>query len=154
MKKYILLLIIFVLVILDQTSKIMIEDYFAVGEDLSIIPGFFNLVLVYNKGVAFGMMSNWDEATRQLLLVGIGLLASIMIIWMYFKEYRGSKLGSLCLALIVAGALGNIVDRIRIGKVVDFLDFHLAANHWPAFNFADSYICVGVVVLMFVKTKK
>ncbi len=154
MKKNLLALIIIVLIILDQASKLSIENYFQLGEDLSIIPGFFNLVLVYNKGVAFGMMANWDDSTRQMLLIGIGLLASIMIVWMYLKEYRNSQVGSLCLSLIVAGAFGNIIDRIRIGKVVDFLDFYISGNHWPAFNFADSYICVGVVILMFVKTAK
>lgn len=154
MKKYLLVLIIFVLIILDQASKLAIESYFELGDDLAIIPGFFNLVLVYNKGVAFGMMATWDDNTRQMLLVGIGLLASAMIVWMYLKEYRNSQLGSFCLSLIVAGAIGNIIDRIRIGKVVDFLDFFIGSSHWPAFNFADSYICVGVVILMFVKTAK
>ena len=152
MKKIYLALIIIALIILDQISKISIESYFTEGSELVIIPGFFNLVLVYNKGVAFGMMSNWEDSTRQMILIIIGILASIMITWMYFKEYANSKIGSFCLSIIVAGAIGNVIDRIRIGKVVDFLDFYIKGNHWPAFNFADSYICIGVAILMFVKT--
>lgn len=109
------------------------------------VTGFFNLVLVWNRGVSFGMFQAGSEEGRWLL-VGVALVVSaVLVIWLW-RERR--SLPRLAIWLILAGALGNVVDRVRYGAVVDFLDFHAFGYHWPAFNVADSAIVVGAVALV------
>jgi len=109
------------------------------------VTGFFNLVLVWNRGVSFGMFQAGSEAGRWLL-VGVALLVSALLVVWLRRERR--KLPRLAIWLILAGALGNVVDRVRYGAVVDFLDFHAFGYHWPAFNVADSAIVVGAALLV------
>lgn len=109
------------------------------------VTGFFNLVLVWNRGVSFGMFQAGSEEGRWLL-VGMALVVSaVLVIWLW-RERR--SLPRLAIWLILAGALGNVVDRVRYGAVVDFLDFHAFGYHWPAFNVADSAIVVGAAILV------
>lgn len=109
------------------------------------VTSFFNLVLVWNRGVSFGMFQAGSEEGRWLL-VGVALVVSaVLVIWLW-RERR--SLPRLAVWLILAGALGNVVDRVRYGAVVDFLDFHAFGYHWPAFNVADSAIVVGAVALV------
>ncbi len=109
------------------------------------VTSFFNLVLVWNRGVSFGMFQAGSEEGRWLL-VGVALVVSaVLVIWLW-RERR--SLPRLAIWLILAGALGNVVDRVRYGAVVDFLDFHAFGYHWPAFNVADSAIVVGAVALV------
>lgn len=135
------------LFIADQWSKEWILDWAmtATSPLLAEVTSFFNLVLVWNFGISFGLFpANSPEGT--LLLTGAtGLLSLILFIW-FLRSPRVLTLYGL--ALVIGGAVGNIVDRIRHGAVVDFLDFHLYGYHWPAFNIADSIIFLGVVLLL------
>jgi signal peptidase II len=134
---------------LDQVSKALILDSFESGEIKEIIPGLFNLTLHYNPGVAFGMFADLEDGARILVLTFTTVLALALVFYFLVTEYRYDRSGQFALALVLGGAVGNIIDRVRLGKVVDFLDFYLGTAHWPAFNVADSAICVGVSILLF-----
>lgn len=129
----------------DQLTKAMVLGAFAPGERRALT-GFFNLVLVFNKGAAFSFLSQ-AQGWQTPLLAGFALLASVIVSILILKKPERCLL-SAGLALVLGGALGNLVDRLRFGHVVDFLDFHAAAWHWPAFNAADSAITVGAVLLV------
>ncbi len=113
-----------------------------------VIPGFFNFSLTMNKGVAFGMFSQLPDFLRILALCSTTLIALGVLVWIYRRYGRYSRWIAGALGLVGGGALGNLLDRLRYGAVVDFLDFYLGNWHWPAFNIADSGICVGVVLLV------
>jgi len=130
---------------LDQATKHILSSNFRVGE-VREIAGFLNLVFVYNRGAAFSFLSDaagWQRG----LFIGIALVAVVVIVALLAK-YPGERLFSAGLALILGGALGNVWDRIVLGQVVDFLDFHAFGHHWPAFNVADSAITVGAALLV------
>jgi len=133
-------------ILLDQATKFYILGALTVGIDgrVIILP-FFNLVLVWNKGISFGMFHNFAHA-QALFSVAAILIVALLVGWLYKAEDR---LSGLALGLIIGGAAGNIFDRIAFGSVVDFLDFHIGAYHWPAFNIADSAVCVGAFLLIF-----
>lgn len=131
-------------VIADQLTKLWIMTTFALHEQQSIIPGFFNLVYVTNTGAAFGFLAGSKTLLRQSFFVAVAILALVVIVFAYGQIKRQGKLFVYALGLIAGGAVGNLIDRLRFGSVVDFLDFYLGLNHWPAFNVADSAITVGV----------
>jgi signal peptidase II len=132
-------------VLADQVTKAIVLSRFAFGERLELTP-FFNMVLVYNKGAAFSFLSN-ATGWQTPLLIGFALVA-IGIVGTLIVRSPGRRLLCFGLALILGGALGNVIDRFRYGQVVDFLDFHAAGWHWPAFNVADSAITVGALLLI------
>ena len=132
-------------VVLDQLSKYWISASFHYGE-VHAVTGFFNLVLTYNKGAAFSFLANAAGWQRGFFIT-IALIA-IVVIGMLLARRAADTLFSAALSLILGGAIGNVLDRIVLGHVVDFLDFHLAGWHWPAFNLADSAITVGAVLLI------
>jgi signal peptidase II len=134
-----------VVVALDQTTKLAIQRAFSYG-DVMPLTGFFNLVLTYNKGAAFSFLSD-ASGWQGLLFTLIGIAASVFIVWMLARNPR-QRLFSTALALILGGALGNVIDRLAYGHVIDFLDFHLSGWHWPAFNVADSGIVCGAALLI------
>lgn len=127
--------------VLDQITKLVVTAVLAPYEIVEAVPGFFNLVYYLNPGAAFGIL-NRSGFSGKLILIGISIGALVLIASMV----RGSKdrLYTWALSLIAGGAAGNLVDRIRQGSVIDFLDFHISGHHWPAFNVADSAISVGV----------
>jgi len=132
-------------VLLDQASKFVVLHNFTYGESHSIT-SFFNLVLVFNTGAAFSLLAgaeSWRHVFFVLLASGVSIYLAVMIV----RHYR-ERLLSCSLALILGGALGNLFDRLRIGAVVDFLDFHWRNWHWPAFNIADAAIFIGVILLL------
>lgn len=134
-----------VVVLLDQLTKVAIERLFDYG-DLHPITGFFNLVLTYNKGAAFSFLagaSGWQKP----FLTAIGIVASLAILYL-LARHGTQKLFSVALALILGGAIGNLIDRISYGYVIDFLDFHWRGWHWPAFNVADAAIVCGAALLI------
>jgi signal peptidase II len=135
-------------VLIDQLSKVMIVSSLGIGELVPVVDGLFNLTLTYNKGIAFGMLASLPESIRLLVLVGGTLVAGATISVIMFREYRNDRIACIALAGIVGGAIGNLLDRVRLGAVVDFLDVYVGSYHWPAFNIADSAICVGVGILM------
>ncbi|PRC94865.1 signal peptidase II [Solimicrobium silvestre] len=129
-----------IVILLDQLSKITIAKLFAYGESLAVT-NFFNLTLVYNKGAAFSFLASESGWQRHLFTV-IGISAALYIIYL-LKNHNGQRLFCWALALILGGALGNVIDRVMYGHVIDFLDFYYANSHFPAFNLADSAICLG-----------
>lgn len=132
--------------LLDQASKWMVANAMALGEIRRVIPGLFNLTHVRNRGAAFGLLSNYDSPWPAVFLIAFSVAALALVLSLL---WRGpAPLTGVGLALILGGALGNLFDRLRDGSVVDFLDFHLGAYHWPAFNLADSAIVVGAVALV------
>ena len=133
---------------LDQFSKYWVVSSFQAGESRPVIAGFFNLVLVYNKGAAFGMFSGMEDGLRQLLLALTTIAALALVGYFFMQEYFADLPSRLALGFIVGGAAGNIIDRVRLGQVIDFLDVFYRQHHWPAFNLADSAICIGVAVLI------
>src|SRR4051812_26537278 len=128
-----------------QVTKALGLARFAYGERLELT-SFFNMVLVYNKGAAFRLRAQ-AGGWQTLLLAGLALVA-IGIVGTLIVRRPAERLFCAALALILGGALGNLIDRLRFGQVVDFLDFHAAGWHWPAFNVADSAITVGAVLLI------
>lgn len=130
--------------LLDQASKALVEARFALFEIEVVIPGLFNLTHLLNTGAAFGFLAGEAALWRQLFFAGMAT-AALIVLFFAFRQLRnqGSLYGH-AIGLIAGGALGNLIDRLRLGAVVDFLDFYLGEHHWPAFNVADSAICVGV----------
>ena len=132
-------------VLLDQLTKYWVSASFGYGE-ARVYTGFFNLVLTHNQGAAFSFLATaagWQRG----FFIGIALIA-IVVIGVLLARHATEKLFCLALALILGGAIGNVIDRIALGYVVDFLDFHFAGWHWPAFNLADAAISVGAVLLV------
>lgn len=129
--------------LLDQLTKWIMLDQIGIAHRPPIeITGFFNLVMVWNYGISFGMFSGYNVPL--ILIVVTGAISLVLLFWLMRNRDRATALG---ISLVLGGALGNIVDRVRFGAVADFLDFHLAGYHWPAFNVADATIFIGVVVL-------
>lgn len=137
----------------DQLSKYLIWENIADGSVLSF-GSLFNLVKVWNTGVSFSMFNNHGEAGRVALCVMSLCVCAFLVYWMMNETNRLKIAG---LGMIIGGAVGNVIDRVRFGAVLDFLDFHVATYHWPAFNLADTFICVGaclLIVLEIFKNKK
>ena len=132
-------------ILLDQVTKWAVLENFVYGERREIT-GFFNLVLVYNKGAAFSMLASADGWQTPLLIL-FAIVAAGIVSYLIVRN-REKRVLCLGLALILGGALGNLIDRLRLGHVVDFLDFHAMGWHWPAFNVADSGITVGALLLI------
>jgi signal peptidase II len=142
---YAWLLLIPLIVLLDYLTKQYALSHLVLHEPVAVIP-FFNFTLVYNTGAAFGFLSSLEPTWERWLLSGVSLLATAF----FFQWYRqaDNRLQRLGLALIMGGALGNFIDRAFYGFVIDFLDVYVGQYHWPAFNLADSAICVGVALLI------
>ncbi len=144
--------IAFVILLADQFTKLLVVGSFALG-DSQTITSFFNLVRVHNSGAAFSMLSN-ASGWQRWFFTGIGVVATFFILWL-LRSHPTQKLFCFALALVLGGAVGNVIDRIAYGHVVDFLDFHwdwlspvFYQGHFPAFNVADSAISVGAVCLI------
>jgi signal peptidase II len=135
----------FAVLALDQASKWWILHHVMNPPQVIPLTSFFNLVLGYNRGVSFGMFGDGEEIGRWALVVLALVIAVALAVWLARAE---KPLLAAALGLIIGGALGNVIDRARIGAVVDFLDFHAYGYHWPAFNVADSGITVGAAILI------
>jgi len=134
-----------IILIADQFTKVLIVGYYQLG-DSTHVTNFFNVVRAHNSGAAFSFLAGASGWQRWFFMV-IGLGASVFIIWM-LRSYAGQKLFSFALACILGGAIGNVIDRVLYGYVVDFLDFHWRGWHFPAFNIADSAITIGAACLI------
>ena len=139
------LIVAMVLAAADQLSKFAITRSIPYGGSIDITP-FFNLVLVYNNGAAFSFLSNASGWQRGFFIV----IALVAIAWVVYllRKYPHQTLFCFALSLILGGAIGNVIDRVWLGAVIDFLDFHAAGHHFPAFNVADSAITCGAAVLI------
>lgn len=133
-----------VVLVLDQATKLWVQASIGLWEGFAVIPGFFNLVHVLNKGAAFGLLNSHDFDWQRWFFIAVSLVATAVVLHLLRTERLAVPFMRAGLGLVLGGALGNLVDRVRTGLVVDFLDFHVGAHHWPAFNVADSAITVGV----------
>lgn len=134
-----------VLIIIDQLTKVLILDAYQLGEG-TYITSFFNIVRVHNLGAAFSFLAN-ESGWQRWFFTTIGVGATLFIVWL-LRAHAQQKLFCFALACIMGGAVGNVIDRVLHGYVVDFLDFHYGTWHFPAFNIADSAITVGAVCLI------
>jgi signal peptidase II len=132
----------------DQVTKLAVQQMLLLGHIIPVIPSVFNLTYVLNPGAAFGLLSDAPAAIRNPLFTAISLCAVLFIV--YYRARHGGMglLHSSGLVCILGGAVGNFIDRLRLGMVVDFLDFYYGTYHWPAFNVADSAITVGVALML------
>lgn len=174
MKKFLpLILIPPVVILLDQLTKWWINANVAFGVKLSVIPGYFEIVHIRNRGAAFGMFSGWDSHYREYFFYGVTLVALVALTTLYVKSQPGERRVQIPLALILGGAVGNLIDRVFRGSVIDFLRFHWQEKTahfdlfgkdfdillvWPSFNVADIAITCGAltlaVVLLFFEPKR
>lgn len=142
-------------VLLDQATKEIVRAAFSLGESIPVIPGFFNLTYVRNPGAAFGFLASGNPALMIPFFVVISLVVTAAIVYYYRQADPARRLHRWGLSLILGGAIGNLIDRVRFLSVVDFLDFYAGSYHWPAFNAADSAITIGVgLVLLEIVTAK
>lgn len=150
MKKNILILLIgaAVIIALDQITKSAITARFVLHESYPVIDGLFNLVYVMNPGAAFGFLANASETFRSVFFIGITMAVILLIAYYVVKSESDNNLYAVSLTLIFSGAVGNLIDRVRFGAVVDFLDVYIGNAHWPAFNVADSSITLGAVLMI------
>ena len=136
------------IVCLDQITKALVDRYMALYESRSIVDGILKLTYVQNRGAAFGILSDADLPYQSWLFALVSLVALAAIAAYAWKLPAGSRMPRVALALIMGGAVGNLLDRLRLGYVVDFVDVFWGVYHWPAFNVADSAISVGVALLL------
>ncbi len=132
--------------VLDQLTKWWAQAVLAPHEPVAVLP-VFNLTLVFNTGAAFSFLSDAGGWQRYFFVVLAAVIALALVVWL-LRLSPAERLLATALALVIGGALGNLIDRLWLGHVVDFLDFHWAGYHWPAFNLADSAISVGVALLL------
>jgi len=137
-----------VIILLDQITKHYIDSYMSVGDSFPVIQGLFNITHVRNPGAAFGIFSKSPEIFRTVFLIAVTSAAMVLILYYIRTNRERGGLLNLAMSLIFGGAIGNLVDRIRFGEVIDFLDFYIGSNHWPAYNVADSAISTGAVLLL------
>jgi signal peptidase II len=134
--------------VLDQWTKWMVHSSFRVGESVSLLDPVLALTYVRNKGAAFGILQTANPAFRDPFFMLVPLVAISVISYLYFKLEQGQRLAAFALSLVLSGAIGNLIDRVRLSYVIDFVDVHwYEVYHWPAFNVADSCIVVGVCIL-------
>lgn len=135
-------------VVLDQLTKGIILARLDLYHSIPVVPGFFNITHVQNPGGAFGFLAQQSPLVRGIVFLLMSFLAVCLIFWFYRNTPATHRFLALGFALIFGGAIGNLIDRLRFGKVVDFLDFYIGAWHWPAFNVADSAITTGIAIFL------
>jgi signal peptidase II len=140
-----------VVIVLDQLAKLWVVRDFFYGESLAVT-SFFNLVLAHNTGAAFSLLAD-AGGWQRVFFVGIAAIAATVIVYL-LRKHRQEPLFCLALSGILGGALGNLIDRVRLGYVVDFLDFHALGYHWPAFNVADMAITGGAILIVWDSLRK
>ena len=148
-KKYkTLLLIIVGMVFLDQATKLYIDSNMELHQSIQVIKNFFQITYIRNSGAAFGILSGFKSPWLTLFFVLISVVAIGIIMFYYHKTPENQRLTLVSFALIMSGAIGNFIDRVFYGEVIDFLYFHWYQHYWPAFNIADSCITIGVSLLL------
>ena len=135
--------------VLDQVTKLMVSTTLKMYEIRPVIQGFFNLTRVHNTGAAFGLLAGQASPVRTFFFLTVSFLALGVVLWMLLRLPPDQKVELVALSLIFGGALGNVVDRARLGEVIDFIDLYYRSYHWPAFNVADSAITAGVILLLY-----
>lgn len=136
-------------VVVDQLSKYLVLQHFGeqgCADHREIVTAFFDLVLTCNRGMSFGLFNTSQGLSVPLFSIAAVAIVAVLFLWL--SRVRSDMLSS-AIGLIIGGAIGNVIDRLRFGGVIDFLYFHLGSWYWPAFNIADSAICIGVLVMLF-----
>jgi signal peptidase II len=156
-KYWVLIIVCFLVLFLDQWTKLIIQRSLSLYQRIEVIHGFFNLVHVRNTGGAFGIFGGEGGGIGSLFFIVVSVVAIVSIFILLIRLKEDEMIISLSLSFIQGGAVGNLIDRLWHGEVVDFLDFYVSSYHWPAFNIADSAICVGIglmILALFVKDHK
>ena len=135
-----------VIIVLDQVTKWLMVSWLALYETVAVMP-YFNLTMAHNYGAAFSFLAQAGGWQRWFFIVLAIVISAVLVVWLA-KLKPHAKLEAISLSLILGGAIGNVIDRIVYGYVVDFLDVYIGSSHWPAFNVADSVICIGAVLLI------
>lgn len=150
-----IVIVALLILVVDQVTKQLAVASLELHQAVPVIPDFFNLTLVHNKGAAFGLFSGIEnDLLRVSLLWSATIAALIFVAYLYKTEAKGDRRLEFALGLVVAGAVGNIIDRAFYGYVIDFFDFYWGTYHWPAFNIADSSIVTGVALLILFGKKR
>jgi len=144
-----LLIIAGLVLVVDQASKLLIYHWLPLYDEIVVVPGFFSIVHYHNPGGAFGIFAGAENGFRHIFFLVVSILALGLVFFFYRSTPRTHRFLSTGFALIFGGAIGNIVDRVRLGQVIDFLDVYVRGWHWPAFNVADSAISVGIGIFVF-----
>jgi len=148
--KYTKLAVVAGLVVLaDQITKVLILEYLPYQHSITVVAGFFDITHIHNPGGAFGLMANMSKTMRTVVFLLASSAAVGLIFYLYVKIPPSYAFLAVGFSLIFGGAIGNLIDRVRLGVVVDFLDVYLGNYHWPAFNVADSAITVGIFIFGF-----
>lgn len=138
-----------IILLFDLLTKWLVMVYLPLHTRIVVIPGFANLVHVQNPGGAFGLFSDQSAMVRIVLFIGVAFIAACLVLYLHWRTPPQHWPLTAGFALIFSGAAGNLIDRIRYGKVVDFIDLHIGQYHWPAFNVADSAISIGMVIFAY-----
>ncbi|WP_028579868.1 signal peptidase II [Desulfogranum japonicum] len=141
-------IILILVVCADQFSKLLVLSNMDLYESISVVPGLFNLTFMTNNGAAFSLLAGQPALWRQLFFIFTASLALVVLVFAHRSFSRSHKLYGVAFGLIAGGAVGNLIDRVRLGHVIDFLDVYVNGWHWPAFNVADSAITVGVILFL------
>ena len=141
-------IIVVLVILLDQFTKWQVAGRMRLHDSISVVPDFFSLTYIRNSGAAFGILSGSHAGFRMVFFGVTSILALFLLGTIYARLLPGDRIGQASVALVFGGALGNLIDRVRIGEVIDFLDVSIAGYHWPAFNVADSAITIGVGLLI------
>jgi len=137
------------IIVLDQIVKAVIKQVIPLHQSITVIPGFFDLSHIQNPGGAFGLLSDQSPVIRVVVFIILSSVAVGMVFYLYCKTDESLPFLSIGFAMMMGGAVGNLIDRIRFGRVVDFLDFYIGSLHWPSFNVADSAVTVGIAIFLF-----
>ena len=147
--KYVLLFFVSgVLIVMDQYTKLMVSLHVPLNYSVKVVEGFFNFTHIRNSGVAFGLFASQQSEYKALMFIAISTIAIIAILVIFHQTPKEKKMVQTGLILIFSGAIGNLIDRILHGEVIDFVDFFINRHHFPAFNIADSCITVGVIMMV------
>jgi signal peptidase II len=136
------------IVLLDQWTKFLIHRSMRLHESITVVEGFFAITYIRNPGAAFGFLANLSDHFRLYFFVTVSVVALIFLGAFFLKTPREDFWTQVGISLVVGGAIGNLIDRLRLGEVIDFLDFFVGSVHWPAFNVADSAISIGLALMV------
>lgn len=137
------------IIILDQITKVIVEKRFELYESIVVLEGFFSLTYILNPGAAFGFLADQNPTFRMIFFLSVSVIALVLLGAFFRDTAVEDTIGLTAISLLFGGAIGNLIDRIRLGEVIDFLDFYIKQYHWPVFNVADSAITIGISLLMF-----
>lgn len=136
-------------ILLDQITKLLIQKAIRLNESVVVIHDFFSLTYIRNPGAAFGLFADQSVGFRSIFFLVISVVALSILFFFLAQTSKEDRSGLIAISLLFGGAIGNLIDRVRLGEVIDFLDFYVGRFHWPAFNVADSAITIGISLLMF-----